>query len=68
MSNQWFPKEEDLRNRAARGLEEAYRTRERAKCSRNDFADGFMAGLRFLSARSEFKDGRFEPEDPAAES
>ena len=25
----WFPKEEDLRSRAARGLEEAYQNRER---------------------------------------
>lgn len=61
----WHPKEEDLRQHAAGALERAYQERERPKCSRDDFADGWMAALRWLGSRSSFLDGRFEPDDGA---
>jgi hypothetical protein len=62
MSERWYPKESDLRPGAGRALDEAYQQRERAKCSRDDFADGWMAALRWLHWAGAFKDGRFEPD------
>ncbi len=59
----WYPKETDLSWLTGRALEEAYRNRERARCSRDDFADGFMAALRYLNAGSSFKTGRVGPAD-----
>jgi hypothetical protein len=57
----WIPKEDDLARRAGDALEEAYSTRHRGKCSREDFADGWLAALRWLGSRSSFLPGRFEP-------
>lgn len=53
----WHPKEEQLRFHAARALEDAYANRERPRCSRDDFSDGFLAALRWLQSRSSFVDG-----------
>lgn len=61
--SQWFPKETDLERRAGQALDEAYQQRERVRCSRDDFADGFMAALRWLNSRSSFKSGRVGPDD-----
>jgi len=56
----WFPKETDLASHSGRALEQAYRERERPKCSRDDFADGWLAALRWLNSRSSFKPGVLE--------
>lgn len=52
--------ENDLEPWAQRALDKAYETRERPRCSREDFADGFIAGLVAVKARSMFKPGRME--------
>ena len=52
--------ESDLEPWAKRELDQAYETRERPRCSREDFADGFIAGLVALRARSMFKPGTLE--------
>jgi hypothetical protein len=52
--------ENDLEPWAKRNLEKAYETRERPRCSREDFADGFIAGLVSIRARTEFKPGTLE--------
>lgn len=59
----WYPREEDLTERCGRALEEAYRQRERQRCSRDDFADGWLAALRWLGSRSSFQPNRFEPQE-----
>jgi hypothetical protein len=62
----WHPRESDL-NRYTHGLmEAAYQQRERPKCSREDFFDGYLAALRDIRARSSFIPGRFDPQDEAA--
>ena len=66
MSDRWFPKEADLRSHAGRALEAAYRDRERVRCSRDDFADGWMAALRWVGSRSSFLEGKFDA--PEAET
>jgi hypothetical protein len=50
--------ENDLAPWARRELEAAYAARERARCSREDFADGFIAALRSLHSTSAFLPGR----------
>lgn len=52
--------EEDLEPWGRRALDLAYETRERPRCSREDFADGFIAGLVAVKARSMFKPGKLE--------
>jgi hypothetical protein len=58
----WRPREDDLAPWTRRALEEAYQQRERPKCSRDDFRDGFLAALVFLRARSSFDPGRWDPD------
>jgi hypothetical protein len=48
---------DDLMPLARRLLEQAYADRERPKCSREDFEDGFIAALLALNSRSSFKPG-----------
>lgn len=52
--------EDDLEPWAKRDLDKAYETRERPRCSREDFADGYIAALVTLRAKSQFKPGRLE--------
>lgn len=52
--------EDDLTPWARRSLDEAYAERERPRCSREDFADGFIAALRSIGSRSSFLPGRLE--------
>ncbi len=52
--------ESDLEPWAKRALDQAYETRERPRCSREDFTDGFIAGLLSVKARSMFKPSRLE--------
>lgn len=59
----WYPKDGDLTDFMRGQMESAYLHRERAKCSRDDFFDGFLAALRVLRSKSSFRPGRFEPED-----
>jgi hypothetical protein len=59
----WHPNEADLTTFMHGQAEAAYQTRHRAKCSREDFLDGYMAALRDLRSRSSFRPGQFEPED-----
>lgn len=54
------PTEDDLEPWARRSLDQAYETRDRPRCSREDFADGFIAALVAMKARSMFKPGRLE--------
>lgn len=42
---------------ARRLLDQAYERRERPRCSREDFADGFIAALIALRSTSSFKAG-----------
>lgn len=44
-------------------LAAAYAARERAKCSREDFADGYIAALIDLRSKSSFKAGRWMLDD-----
>lgn len=55
---------ENLQPWAKRALDPAYeaRTRPRPKCSKEDFADGFVAALDYVKSASSFK-----PLDPEAE-
>jgi hypothetical protein len=57
------PTVEDLTPWTARGLEEEFQHREREKCSREDFAAGFIAALVWLRSASSFKQ---RPGGPAA--
>lgn len=50
----WHPTEEELQIWAANALEDAYQQRDRKKCSRDDFRDGFISGLVYLRSRSSF--------------
>jgi hypothetical protein len=52
--------EDDLAPWARRELDAAYEARERPRCSREDFADGFIAALRALHSKSAFLPGRYE--------
>lgn len=52
--------ENDLAPHMKRELDQAYETRERPRCSREDFADGFIAALVALRSRSSFKPGSLE--------
>jgi hypothetical protein len=63
----WYPKDSDLTDYMRGQMESAYMHRERAKCSREDFFDGYMAALRTLRSRSSFKPGQFEPGESEAE-
>lgn len=51
---------DDLAPWARRELDRAYDERERPKCSREDFADGFIAALRALRSKSAFLSGRLD--------
>lgn len=57
----WRPREADLTTYMQGQIEKAYQQRERPRCSRDDFADGFMAALVLLRSKSSFQEGRFEP-------
>lgn len=59
MTDKWLT-ENDLQPWAQRDLERAYETRERPRCSREDFADGFIAGLVSARSWSSFKNGKPE--------
>lgn len=59
----WHPSEDDLTHFNAQALEAAYQGRARPKCSRDDFADGWMACLVYLRARSAFRSGRYQTEE-----
>lgn len=61
----WYPKDSDLTDYMRGQMEAAYMQRERPQCSRADFFDGYLAGLRALRSRSSFRPDRFEPEQPA---
>jgi len=61
----WIPDEGDLTRFMHGQMEAAYQARHRAKCSREDFTDGFMAALRILRSSSSFRPGRFEPIEDA---
>lgn len=63
----WHPKEADLSRYAHGMMEAAYRQRDRPKCSREDFFDGYLAALRDLRSSSSFVPGRFEPASGEAE-
>ena len=52
--------EADLAPWAKRALERAYQCRARARCSREDFADGWIAALVELRAKSAFLPGTLE--------
>lgn len=54
MSERWYPAEDDLQVWARNALEDAYQQRQRPKCSREDFADGWIAALVYLRSRSSF--------------
>jgi len=58
----WHPLDSDLTSYMAGQMESSYQQRERPKCSRDDFQDGYLAALRDLRSRSSFRPGRFEPE------
>lgn len=58
----WRPREHDLAPYTQRALDSAYRNRERQKCSRDDFADGYMAALIDLRSSSSFAAGRWMPD------
>lgn len=55
--------EDDLTPRMQGMLAAAYAARERAKCSREDFADGYIAALIDLRSKSSFKAGRWMLDD-----
>ena len=59
----WRPRETDLTSYMHGELEAAYQQRERPRCSRDDFADGFLAALRLLHSRSSFRPARWMAED-----
>lgn len=61
--SRWIPSEQDLRRYMQKELEAAYQERHRVRCSREDFADGFLAALRVLHSSSSFLPGRFEPDE-----
>lgn len=50
--------EDDLAPWARRELERSYQQRERPKCSREDFTDGFIAALVALGSKSAFLPGK----------
>lgn len=50
--------EQDLAPWARRELDASYLDRERPRCSREDFADGFIAALIALKSKSAFLPGR----------
>ena len=52
--------ESDLEPWAKRDLDKAYETRERPRCSREDFADGWIAALIDLRSWSSFIAGKPE--------
>lgn len=63
--SRWYPKAEDLTPYMHQVLESAYEERERPRCSRDDFFDGFLSALRVLRSRSSFLPGRWEAEEGA---
>jgi hypothetical protein len=48
------PRKEDLTPWAQRQMDTAYRERERPKCSREDFEDGYLAALVYANVFSSF--------------
>jgi hypothetical protein len=60
--SQWHPTEDDVYPYSVKRLEDSYQHRERPKCSRDDFADGYLAALRDYLPNSAFKAGSREPE------
>lgn len=58
--SRWHPKASQLNGYAHDQLEAAYQNRERVRCSRDDFYDGYLACLRDLRARAMFQPGEFE--------
>ena len=67
MSERWHPREGQLATHAAGALEDAYGNRARVRCSRDDFAEGWMAALAWLHSRSSFRPGEWERQAPASE-
>lgn len=61
----WHPKKDDLWGYIAKRMEESYRNRERAKCSQDDYADGYIAALRDFSPRTSFKPGAEPDREPS---
>lgn len=57
MSERWHPKPDELWPYIRERMEEAYQQRERKQCSRDDFFDGYLAGLRDFMPRSAFRPG-----------
>lgn len=58
--------EDDLAPWARRALETGYETRERPRCSREDFADGFIAALIALHSKSALRSGELPSMPPTA--
>lgn len=56
----WHSKESDLQPWMVRALEEAYQQRERPRCSREDFRDGFLSALVSINSKSSFLPDRWE--------
>lgn len=56
----WRAREDDLTSWERRNLEDAYQGRERPRCSREDFADGYLSALVALRSRSSFLPGRWQ--------
>jgi hypothetical protein len=62
--SKWHPKPEDLTPYMHQVMESAYEERERPRCSRDDFFDGYLAALRVLRSKSSFQPDHWR-DDPA---
>lgn len=60
----WHPTEDDLQIWTKNALEDAYQQRERPRCSRDDFRDGFISALIYLRSRSSFMEGLKDEGEP----
>jgi hypothetical protein len=67
MSKRWYPAEDDLQVWTRNALEDAYQQRQRPKCSRDDFSDGFLAALVYLGSRSSFWRGPLVSKDDSVD-
>ena len=52
--------EEDLTPMMKRAFDQAYEERERKQASREDYAQGFIAGLLALNSKSSFRQGALD--------